>query len=351
VDKSLVDSRKLFENKLPLLIVAPMQGVTDYAFRRTMEAVGGMDAFLSEYIVVANDDSYSKKEIKDVLKSKDDGYSKVPLIPQLISASATGALKVIRDFAEHGIYSMDVNMGCPTKSAINRKCGAWHSENPQEALALLKIIRKEIPLGLSVKTRIGSQSTAKFEELLEALNDSNCDFVTLHCRLATSGYHGEVFPALARHASQKLKVPLLYNGGVSDPEVVDQVCRETGARGLMVGRGIMQNPWLFKQVREFRETGKYSAPSKQEFLTFFNNLFDNYVDQDSGESGCVKRIKQLVTAFRHPGPEWGEYLIKVRRAENKSSLFENLANIDDSLLSSIGRATNQYFDDFLKPNI
>lgn len=342
-----MDSRKLFENQLPLLIVAPMQGVTDYAFRRTMEAVGGMDAFLSEYIVVASDDSYSKREIRDVLKSKDDGFSKIPLIPQLISASATGALKVINDFAEHGIYSMDVNMGCPTKSAINRKCGAWHSENPQEALKLLKIIRNSIPLGLSVKTRIGSQTTTKFEELLDVLNESQCDFVTLHCRLATSGYHGEVFPELAKKAALKLKVPLLYNGGVSDPEMVDRVCRETGSRGLMVGKGIMQNPWLFKQVREYRETGKYATPNKQEFLGFFNNLFENYLTQGLGAPACVQRVKQLVSAFRHPGPEWGEYLIKVRRSDNRINLFENLAAIEDALLSSIGRSTNQYFDQFL----
>jgi len=343
-----MDSRKLFETKTPLLIVAPMQGVTDYAFRRTMESIGGMDAFLSEYIVVANDDSYSKREIKDVLKSQNDGYSKVPLIPQLISASATGALKVIRDFAEAGIYSMDVNMGCPTKSAINRKCGAWHSENPQEALKLLQIIRKEIPLGLSVKTRIGSQTTQKFDELIQALNESNCDFVTLHCRLATSGYYGEVFPELALKASQKLKVPLLYNGGVSDPFLVDRVCEQTGARGLMVGRGIMQNPWLFKQVREVRETGKFSPPSKIEFLAFFNNLFQNYLEQDNGNSMCVKRVKQLVSSFRHPGPEWSEYLVKIFRSEQKGELFENLATIDERLLSTIGKPTNGYFDGFLK---
>lgn len=346
-----MDSRKIFEISTPLLIVAPMQGVTDYAFRRTMESIGGMDAFLSEYIVVASDNSYSKREIRDVLKSKDDGFSKVPLIPQLISASAEGALKVIRDFAEQGIYSMDVNMGCPTKSAINRKCGAWHAENPQEALQLLKILRKEVPLGLSVKTRIGSQTTNKFDELLDILNECGCDFVTLHCRLATSGYHGEVFPDLAKKASQKLKVPLLYNGGVSDPSKVDQVCQETGARGLMVGKGIMQNPWLFKQVREYRATGKYATPTQQEFLSFFNNLFENYLTQGLGSPACVQRVKQLVSAFRHPGPEWGDYLIKVRRSDNRTNLFENLAEIDDNLLSTIGKSTNNYFENFLaKPN-
>ncbi len=339
-----MDSRKIFENEQPLLFVAPKQGVTDFAFRKTLEAVGGMDAFLSEYIVVADDHSYARKEVRDVLKSWHDNNSKIPLIPQIISGVIPGAVKVVEELLSYGIQSLDVNMGCPTKSAIHRKCGSYQSEHPEEALELALRLRELVPCGLSIKTRIGQKTDSRYLDLLEMLNKSGCDFVTMHCRLATSGYHGEVFPEYAKTASQMLKAPLIYNGGLSDPKQLDAIANKIGARGLMVGRGIMQNPWLFKQVQEFRITGQVSPPNKEEFYTFFENLYNNYREQDCNPDGCVKKMKQLLSAFRHPNEEWKTFLIETRRELDVNAFFGHIKNIKETLLETIGLPTNNYFE-------
>lgn len=342
-----MDSRILFSTTKPLLIVAPMQGVTDYVFRCAIEEIGGMDAFVSEYIVIANDNSYAKKALQDVQRTYREGLNKTPLIPQIISASAIGAIKVIKELAKDNLFSIDVNMGCPTKSVINRKCGAWHAENPQEALKLLKILRQEVPNGLSVKTRIGNQSTGKFNELLEALNESQCDFVTLHCRLATSNYNGEIRPDLAQIASQTLHMPLLYNGAITDPQTIDLICNKIGARGVMVGKGIMQNPWLLKQVKEFRKKGSFSTPNQTEFVSFYQKIYQNYVKEYASNSMGLRRVKQLIATFQHPHPSWAPFIECLFHSKNEKEMFFHLEAVSDDLLSTIGKSSNDAFGRFL----
>ncbi|PCJ60263.1 MAG: hypothetical protein COA79_08815 [Planctomycetota bacterium] len=342
-----MDSRELLIKKEPLLIVAPMQGVTDYPYRKVLENIGGMDAFLSEYIVVSDKDCYAKREIKDVFKSWNDPDAVIPLIPQVISSSIEGALKVVRDLKRKGIESIDVNMGCPTKSAIGRKCGAWQSEHPKEAKVLLDALRKEVPKGLSVKTRIGQTTTNSLIDLIDMLNESGCDFVTLHCRLATKGYHGEVFPDKVLEAALNLKVPMIYNGGISDPTQLDQIAQKSNSKGVMVGRGIMQNPWLFKQVREFRISGEIKYPTRNEFLGFFEHLDDAYAGQNCLESGRLKKMKQLITTFKHPGSDWDVFLQNCRRTKLIHDFFAFIKEIPDELLQTIGKPTNQYFEEWL----
>lgn len=342
-----MDSRKILEMDQVVLVVAPMQGVTDYPYRKTLEKIGGMDAFLSEYIVVSNDNCYARREVKDVLKSWNDEHSKIPVIPQIISGVIPGALKAIEELKDNGILSVDVNMGCPTKAAIGRKCGSYQSENPDETRPFIDKIRQAVPCGLSIKARIGQTSTRNYSSLLEMINDSGCDFVTMHCRLATNGYRGEVAPELACEATRRLTTPLIYNGGLTDPKFIDKIANKIGAKGVMIGRGIMQNPWLFKQVKEFRETKKVTPPDRISFLSFFQDLYENYASYDLQPIGCLSKLKQLLSAFKYPSDAWSKFLTDIRRENDHLEFFKHIENIPDELLGNIGCQTNDYFSEFM----
>ena len=236
--------------------LAPMAGYTDLPFRRICRRFGLYYAYTA--LIDAGALTYGNRENPLILaRGEEEPWLAVQLlgsIPEDIRVS--GGLLQAMDFD-----AIDFNMGCPVRKVMQRQAGAALMRNPENALTCLKILRDSTDKPLTVKTRILSETdpepTLRF---CQALAGIGIDGLTIHGRLAGKVYSGPVAHAVIKAVREALKIPVCANGGIFSRADALQLAAETGCQHLMVARGAIGNPWIFREL----QNGDCTAPSHQE---------------------------------------------------------------------------------------
>src|SRR5207248_4468656 len=143
--------------------------------------------------------------------------------------------------------AVDLNLGCPAP-VVYRKCaGGGLLREPQRVDAILGALRDAVKIKFTVKTRIGFGSPDVFSDLLPIFARHSLDLLTVHGRTVKEMYGPEVHYVHIARAVAEMSCPVLANGNVYSAETASEILQSTGARGLMIGRGAIRNPWLFHQ--------------------------------------------------------------------------------------------------------
>lgn len=243
----------------PFFVLAPMADVTDASFRRIIakysrhgEESGGPDVFWTEFVAADGLMSAGREVLRHDLKFTDAEH---PIVAQLFGSNIEKMEGAARLCAELGFDGIDINMGCPDKSIEKQGAGACMIKNPESARAIIRAAKRGAPnLPISVKTRIGYNKNEIATWIPELLAE-NIAALTIHAR--TRKEMSKV-PARWEHVREvvelrdKLGVDtlILGNGDVKDIEDAKQKAAETGCDGIMLGRAIFGNPWLFDQNRK-----------------------------------------------------------------------------------------------------
>ena len=266
--------KKQGNNKAPFFALAPMADVTDPAFRQIIAKYGKPDVLWTEFVSADGLMSAGKEVLK-----KDLEYSKNerPIVAQIFSSNIEkirGAAKLCADLGFDGI---DINMGCPDKSIEKQGAGAAMINNKQNAVQIIQAVKqgildsgKDIPV--SVKTRVG-YNKPEFEEWIVLLLKQNIDALTIHARTrremskvpANWSYIKQVVDLKNQIAPNTV---IIGNGDVIDINDGINKHKQTGCDGIMIGRAIFGNPWLFSQSEN-------SHGYVQQTNSFFVKLFKN----------------------------------------------------------------------------
>ncbi len=244
----------------PFYVLAPMADVTDAAYRRLIAEYGKPDVTWTEF--VSADGLYHTREkkgmpdaenplMRDLLYMENER----PIVAQLFSSNPDMMRYAAKLCAELGFDGIDINMGCPDRSIEKQGCGAAMIKNPERAKEIIRAAREGAALGragglpVSVKTRIG-YNTETMDEWLPALLEENLAALTVHLRtrkeMSAVPAHWELMSrAVALRDRVSPETRILGNGDVKDLAEAKQKIEETGADGIMLGRGIFGNPWLF----------------------------------------------------------------------------------------------------------
>jgi len=239
----------------PILVLAPMADVTDSAFRRVIAKYGKPDALWTEF--VSADGLYHTREVQRLPDSENPlmrdlafDESERPVVAQLFSATPEmmrygGALA-----AELGFDGIDINMGCPDRSVEKQGAGAALLKNPERARALIRAAKEGGGgLPVSVKTRVG-YNRVELDSWLPALFAEQPALITVHARtrkemsLVPARWE-HVKKAVALRDAVGVETLIIGNGDVETPNEARLRARESGADGVMIGRAIFGNPWLF----------------------------------------------------------------------------------------------------------
>src|SRR3954463_5695784 len=227
----------------PLLALAPMQDVTDLPFWKLMTAYGGADVYYTEYFRVHATSTLDRY----ILRSITENPTGRPVIAQMIGNDIPALLRIARELQQYPIVAVDLNLGCPAP-VVYRKCaGGGLLREPRRVDAILGALREAVQIRFTVKTRLGFESAEVFSELLPIFNKHCLDLLTVHGRTVKEMYRSEVHYDFIARAVASLNCPVLANGNVCSAAKAESVLNETGARGLMIGRGVIRNPWLFHQ--------------------------------------------------------------------------------------------------------
>lgn len=306
---------QLFSNQEPVLALAPMQDVTDLPFWRLMTRYGGADLYYTEYFRVTPISQLDKP----ILASITQNPTGRPVIAQMIGNDIPSLVRTAKALQEHPIAAIDLNLGCPAP-VVYRKCaGGGLLRNLPLVDSILGALRDAIPGKFTVKTRLGFDNEETIDALIPLFVKHSVDLVTVHGRTVTQMYRGGIRHDLIKLTAESLPCPILANGNVSTPKDAETVLRETGARGLMIGRGAVRNPWIFSQIREQFAGLPVTHPNGRDVLAYIHDLYEAVCDPGIPDPKGVQKIKKYAN-FIGEGIS-PEFLHAVRRVGTKADFF------------------------------
>ncbi len=314
----------------PVLALAPMQDVTDLPFWKLMTGYGGADVYYTEYFRIH---ATSHLE-KFILRSITENPTGRPVIAQMIGNDIPALTRAARELQEYPIAGVDLNLGCPAP-VVYRKCaGGGLLREPKRVDAILGALRDAVKIKFTVKTRIGFESPEVFEEFLPIFARHSLDLLTVHGRTVREMYRAEVHYDFIARAVAAVPCPVLANGNVDSAAKAAEVLRLTGARGLMIGRGAIRNPWLFHQIRQHQRGEALFLPRGHDVLAYVRALYAAVCSPDVPESAQVQKMKKYMNFLGVGTEPTGQFLHDIRRVETTSGFFrvcETFLNHDDPM--------------------
>ena len=294
-----------------------MQAVTDLPFWRLVCGYGGPDVYYTEYFRVYE---HSRLD-KHILASITQNPTGRPVIAQMIGNDIPDLVRIARELQQYPIAAVDLNLGCPAP-VVYRKCaGGGLLRQPGRVDAILGALRDAVRLPFTVKTRVGFDDAAVFDELLPIFARHSLDLLTVHGRTVAEAYRSEVHYDLIAQAVQAVPFPVLANGNIYSADKADEVLSLTGARGLMIGRGAIRNPWIFEQIRQHRRGDTITLPRGREVLGYVHALYDTACSPQSAESARVQKMKRYLNFLGLGVEPSGQFLHDVRRVNTAAELF------------------------------
>lgn len=301
----------------PVLALAPMQDVTDLPFWRLMREFGGPDVYFTEYFRVH---ATSHLE-RPILRSLTENPTGRPAVAQMIGNDIAALVRTARELQQYPVAAIDLNLGCPAP-VVYRKCaGGGLLREPQRVDAILGALRDAVKIKFTVKTRLGFDSPAEFDQLLPIFARHSLDLLTVHGRTVAEMYSATVHYDPIALAVAAMPCPVLANGNVTSVITAEMVLRRTGARGLMIGRGAIRNPWLFEQIRRSRHEGRVFTPTGRDVLDYVRRLYAAVRPPGIRETAQVQKMKKYLTFIGAGVGEDGRFLHEIRRVETEAEFF------------------------------
>jgi len=296
-----------------------MQDVTGLPFMRVMERFGGPDAYISEYFRVYQTSRLDRR----ILRSIDENPTSKPVFAQLIGRDIPALVRTARELESHPVAGIDLNLGCPAPVVCRKDAGGGLLRNPARVDRILGALREAIRGPFTVKTRLGYDDHREFEVLLEVFRRHAIDALTVHGRTVRERYQSPIHPRSIRQAVETLDCPIIANGNIVNTATGRALLRQTGAAGLMVGRGAIRNPWIFDQLRAaFRRRPDAPRPHHRDLLAYIHHLWE---ETARAECKTCRPRKQVAKMKRYLGyisqgldPEFDH---RIKRAQTEESFF------------------------------
>jgi tRNA-dihydrouridine synthase B len=271
------------------IYLAPLQGLTDWIFRESYcQHIGQFDKTFTPFVRMQGGEFYRPSQCNDLLPEHNTFQKPVP---QFLGKDAE-SFKCFEELClKHGYLEANINMGCPYPMVTGKRMGAGLLAHPAEVASLLEGIFAETKLKISVKCRLGQESTKEFEQLIPVFNAFPLEEIIIHPRIGKQQYKGEAdAEAFARYAKQ-LNHPVCYNGDlhtVADVARIHELAPQVDR--IMIGRGIIQNPFLLAEIRQQELTVKEKAKMLRNFHT---SIIEHCKQKYSGDLHFLKRLEEM----------------------------------------------------------
>lgn len=294
-----------------------MQDVTDLAFWRLMTHYGGADLYCTEYFRVHSDSRLDP----EILASITENPTGQPVVAQMMGNDIPSLVRAAKELQQYPIAAVDLNLGCPVP-VVYRKCaGGGLLREPQRVDAILGALRDAVTIPFTVKTRLGFDDPAVFDDLLPIFARHSLDLLTVHGRTVKEMYRSAVrYDCIAR-AVATMPCPVLANGNVSSAETAAEVLTLTGACGLMIGRAAIRNPWIFQQIRQHRRGEAIFHPRGRDVLAYIHALYEAVCSPDVREVSQVQKMKKYLNYIGLGVEPTGQFLHAIRRVMTKADFF------------------------------
>jgi nifR3 family TIM-barrel protein len=269
---------------------APLAGITNYPFRKIVRKFHNGLLF-TEMVSVEGLKRGNRKSLKLIDIMPDEELTGV----QLFGGNADSFKEAVLFINEYfSPFCIDINMGCPVKKVLKSKAGAFLLTDLKNAAKIIRATVKSSKTYVSVKTRLGwDNNNFVYRELLKICENEGVSFLTVHGRTKNQMYSGDVRYDLLSEIKSLSKIPVVGNGDVTNVEMFCKI-KDTGVDGVMIGRGMMKSPWIFKALSQYSDPVGYLSGG--EIVALLNDLLSAY---KSATHSCfrVEAFKKFVVWF------------------------------------------------------
>lgn len=301
------------------LLLAPMEDVSDPPFRALCKEQGA-DVVYTEFV---SSEGLIRNAAKSVMKL--DIYEKErPVGIQIFGANLDSMLQTIDIVEKSNPDVIDINFGCPVKKVVSKGAGAGILKDIclMEKLTAEMVKRTNLPI--TVKTRLGwDHDSIKIVEVAERLQDVGCKAIAIHGRTRAQMYkgHADWKPIAAVKNNPRMHIPVFGNGDIDTPEKAALMRDSYGLDGAMIGRASIGNPWFFKQVKHFFNTGEHLGPISLEARVEAARRHLQMAIDWKGEILGVFETRRHYTNYFKGIPHFKDYRMKMVTSDHSEDVF------------------------------
>ncbi len=309
------------------LLLAPMESITDPSFRYMCKKFGA-DLMYSEFISSDGLIRNGKKSLKKLIISQDERPLGIQLYGHIVE-SMVEATK-IAELSKPDI--IDINLGCPVKKIALRGAGSGLLNNVPLMVKITEAIVKTTNIPVTVKTRLGwDKENINIVEVAEKLQDAGIKAITIHGRTREQLFKGNAdwsFIGKVKN-NPRMKIPVFGNGDIKSPEGAAEAFNKYGVDGIMIGRATIGRPWIFKEIREYIDTGKLMPPIKIPEKAELARLHFAKSLEAKGEPGGIYEMRRHLSYYFKGLPDFKDLRIKLLTSLDVSEVNDILNMISD----------------------
>ncbi len=304
----------------PATVLAPMAGVTDTVFRRLIRNQGGcgliMTEFTSSHGVVK-----AARKLSRSMKYLEFDPEEHPISAQLFGSDSSVMAEAARVCQDIGFDIVDINFGCPVNKVVKCNGGSGLLRDLPLVEEILRTVRKTISIPFTCKFRAGWNDrelvAVKMAQLAE---DCGLQAVALHPRTREQGYSGISDWTRIAEVKAAVKIPVIGNGDINTPADAVRMIEETNCDAVMVGRAASSNPWIFRQIAEYLETGTFYQPTEHDRFELMKRYYNMLAVRD--EPDAVGKMKQFATYFTHGVRNGSKLRVDIYRLKEAAEILD-----------------------------
>lgn len=300
------------------LLLAPMAGITNLPMRLIARECGASLCF-TEMVSVNGLVRDGKKSFDLLQGSPADRPLGIQLFGDDPRVLAEGA-RLVEGYGD----LVDINMGCPVRKVVNTGAGSALLREPERVRAIIRGVRKATPLPLTIKIRIGWQADEpNFLEIARIAEAEGCDAITLHPRSQAQMFEGDADWSRIAELKQNVKIPVIGSGDLFSASDIVAMLDQTGCDGVMVARGALGYPWIFREALELLAGREAHLPSPAEKLSTALRHLELFVDM-AGERLAVQEMRKHLSWYSRGLAGAARFRTMVNIIEERETLVQAL---------------------------
>jgi nifR3 family TIM-barrel protein len=279
----------------PATVLAPMAGVTDTVFRQFIRRLGGCGLAMTEFTSADGLLRVRDRKIHRYLHFYEDEH---PISAQLFGSDPLVLAGAARRVEQLGFDLVDLNLGCPAKKVVKCNGGSGLLRDLPSIRRIFEAVRAAVAIPFTVKFRLGwNEQEIVCVELARLAEACGLDAVALHARTREQGYGGGAQWEWIAQVKAAVGIPVIGNGDIRSPEDAAAMVAQTGCDAVMIGRTAASNPWIFRQIAQYTESGHYDQPAEADRYAMVKMYFQMLVEEET--PGAIGKMKQFASWFTH----------------------------------------------------
>ena len=304
------------------IVLAPMAGISNTSYRKIIKEMGA--GLIYAEMVSDKAIMYSNEKTFDLLKMTDEER---PIAQQIFGSDVESfviAAKKVEDTQHPDI--IDINMGCPVpKVAVRAQAGSALLKNPDKIFEIISAVVKAVKVPVTVKIRSGwDEKNINAVEVAKVCEKAGASAIAIHARTRSQGYSGKADWSIIKKVKEAVNIPVIGNGDVNTPELAKKMLEETNCDAVMIGRGVLGNPWLIRDCVSYLENGTIpNPPSDVDRINMMKKHYELLLN-DKPEKVANLEIRAFILYYLKGMPKNKEIKNKICQSKTSEEMFKIL---------------------------